>query len=247
MNVMESFSLKDKVAMVTGGAGLYGRQIVEALAEADADVYVASRGIEKLEELAKEHRDKGHRVSALKMDQGDERSVLAARDELLRGAGRLDVLVNNSVARPMKKGWTDDAAVFDQSMHVNATGLFVVTRAFGQIMEKQRCGSIINIGSMMGMVGVEDANYDGTTMHGWNPDYYFHKGGMINFTRFCASYFGRFGVRVNCLSPGGLFNDAGVCVIGDTIYIAGGEGPAGSHFSHFLVGNIIRANDSGNR
>jgi len=56
----------------------------------------------------------------------------------------------------------------------------------------------------MGMVGVEDANYEGTTMHGWYPDYFFHKGGMINFTRFCASYFGKSNVRVNCVSPGGF-------------------------------------------
>ena len=204
MNVMESFSLKGKVALVTGGAGLYGRQIVDALAEAEAEIYMASRGIDALEKLAEEHRAKGHRVSALEMDQGNESSILAARDELLQRSGRLDVLVNNAVARTMKKGWTDAAALFDESMRVNATGLFVVTRAFGEIMEKSRSGSIINIGSMMGMVGVENANYDGTTMHGWYPDYFFHKGGMINFTRFCASYFGRFNVRVNCISPGGL-------------------------------------------
>ncbi|NQU09499.1 SDR family oxidoreductase [bacterium] len=204
MNVMESFSLKDNVALVTGGAGLYGRQIVAALAEAGADTYVASRNLEALEKLAAEHRGRGDRVTALKLDQGDEASILAARDELVRRAGRLDVLVNNAVSRPMKQGWTDTAASFDESMHVNATGIFLVTRVFGEIMEKQGSGSIINISSMMGMVGVENANYAGTSMHGWYPDYFFHKGGLINFTRFCASYFGRFNVRVNCLSPGGF-------------------------------------------
>jgi len=86
--------------------------------------------------------------------------------------------------------------------------LFVITRAVGEVMIKQNSGSIINIGSMMGMVGVEHHNYDGTEMHGWAPDYFFHKGGMINFTRFCASYFGYHDIRVNCLSPGGLHDES---------------------------------------
>jgi len=207
VNVIETFSLRDKVAVVTGGAGLYGRQIVEAVAEAGAETYIASRNLEALEALAATHRKKGEKVTALRVDQADEKSVLALRDEIVARSSRVDVLVNNAVARPMKKGWDDDAALFDESMHVNATGIFVVTRAFGEVMKRQRSGSIINISSMMGMVGVEPLNYAGTEMHGFYPDYFFHKGGMINFTRFCASYFGGFNVRVNCVSPGGLFSN----------------------------------------
>ena len=204
MNVMELFSLKGKTALLTGGAGLYGRQITEALAEAGANTYIASRNIEALEKVASEYRTKDYKVTALLMDQGKEETVVDACNKIVNETGRIDILVNNAVARPMKKGWDDSADKFDESMHINATGLFIVTRAAGRIMEKQKSGSIINIGSMMGMVGVENFNYRGTAMHGWYPDYFFHKGGMINFTRFCASYFGRFNVRVNCVSPGGL-------------------------------------------
>ena len=207
MQVLDSFSLRDKVALVTGGAGLFGRQIVEAVAEAGAETYVASRNLEALEKVAAEHRAKGETVTALQYDQGDEASILALRDEIVKRSGRIDVLVNNSVARPMKKGWDDDAAMFEHSMHINATGIFLITRAMGEPMIEQQSGSIINISSMMGVVGVEHHNYRGTSMSGWSPDYFFHKGGMINFTRFCASYFGRFNVRVNCISPGGLFNN----------------------------------------
>lgn len=203
MNVMDLFSLKGKVVLVTGGAGLYGRQIVAAVAEAGAETFVASRNLAALEELAEEHRAKGERVTALQYDQADEQSVLGVRDEIVKRSGRIDVLVNNAVAR-VTKGWDGDAARFDESMHINATGLFVVTRAVGKSMIEQKCGSIINIGSMMGMVGLEPANYKGTDMSGWSPDYFLHKGGMINFTRFCGSYFGRYNVRVNCVSPGGL-------------------------------------------
>ncbi len=204
MGVMDSFSLAGKVALLTGGAGLYGRQLVAALAEAGADTYIASRNLKSLKKVAEEHCARGEKVTAVQVDQGDESSVIALCDAVMERAGRIDILVNNAVSRPMTKGWDDDAKLFDESMHVNATGLFIITRAIGEVMEKQKSGSIINIGSMMGMVGVEDLNYKDTEMHGWHPDYFFHKGGIINFTRFCASYFGRFNVRVNCVSPGGF-------------------------------------------
>lgn len=204
MNILEQFSLQGKVALLTGGAGLYGRQIVAALAEAGADTYLASRHVDAIEAVAVEHRARKQKVTALKVDQGEEASVLALRDEIMKRAGRIDVLVNNAVLRPMKKAYQDDAATFAESMKVNATGLFVITRAFGDIMAKQNNGSIINIGSIQGMIGPDPTIYRGTSMSGWYPDYFFHKGGMINYTRFVASYYGQNGVRCNCVSPGGF-------------------------------------------
>jgi NAD(P)-dependent dehydrogenase (short-subunit alcohol dehydrogenase family) len=208
MSILQEFSLQDKVALVTGGAGLYGRQIVAALAEAGAATIMASRNVEALEPLAAEHRAAGRDVNALPLDQGEEDSVLALRDEVLRRYGRVDVLVNNAVSRPMKKGYHDDASTFAESMRVNATGLFVITRAFGDAMaEKNRGGSIINIGSIQGMIGPDPTIYRGTEMSGWYPDYFFHKGGIINFTRFVASYYGAQGIRCNCISAGGFFSN----------------------------------------
>jgi len=205
MNVMDMFSLEGKVAVVTGGAGLYGRQITAALAEAGAGTFIAARTLGALEEVAAEHRRHGRKVWALSYDQGDEASILALRDEIVRRTGRVDVLVNNAVARTTTNGWYSSAEEFDASMHINATGLFLITRAFGEVMKKQRSGSIINIGSIMGMVGIENANYRGTDMgRNPSPDYFFHKGGMINFTRYAASVLGRDNIRVNCVSPGGL-------------------------------------------
>ncbi len=204
MSVLDFFSLKGKVAVLTGGAGKYGRQCLTALAEAGATTYVASRNLENLKAVEKEFRDSGWDVTALQFDQGDETSILALRDEVMKRSGRVDILVNNAVSRN-QKSWDDVLENFEADLHVNGTGLFAITRAFGTVMEKQNSGSIINIGSMMGMVGLEHHNYDGTDMGSWGgAAYFFHKGGMINFTRFCASYFGRFNVRVNCVSPGGL-------------------------------------------
>lgn len=203
MNIMEYFSLEGKVALMTGGAGLYGRQIVAALAQAGASTYIASRNTGALEEVAKKHREEGLKVTALPLDQGDERSILDLRDEILKREGKVDILVNNAVLRTMK-GWDDDAGSFEESMHVNATGLFMITRAFGDEMARNGGGSIINIGSIQGMVGPDETLYKDLDMNGFVPDYFFHKGGMINFTRFTASYYGPKKVRCNCLSPGGF-------------------------------------------
>jgi len=203
VNILELFSLAGKTAVVTGGAGLYGRQIVRAMAQAGAHTYVASRNVASLETLAETLAGEGLIIHPRQLDQGDEANVLALRDGIRSERSRVDVLVNNAVLRPVK-GYDDDAANFDLSMHVNATGLFVITRAFGDVMAGQGSGSIVNIGSIKGMIGPDPSIYSGTSMTGWHPDYFFHKGGMINFTRFIASYYGGRNVRCNCLSPGGF-------------------------------------------
>lgn len=202
----DPFSLKGKTALVTGGAGLYGRQIVRSVAEAGAKTFVAARSLPALEALAEECRSEGLDVTALSFDQGNESSVLALRDTIAERAGGADILVNNAVARPMKRGMQDDVAAFAESMRINATGLFTITRTFGDAMaERGAGGAIINIGSIQGMIGPDEWIYEGTPLNGWYPDYFFHKGGMINFTRFVASYYGpRGGIRCNCLSPGGF-------------------------------------------
>lgn len=204
MNILESFSLAGKTALVTGGAGIVGKQIVRAMAESGAHTYVASRNVASLESLAAEFAQEGLSIHPRALDQGDEASIVALRDSILAERPSVEILVNNAVLRPMKRAYRDDAASFDLSMRVNATGLFVITRAFGDVMAEHGTGSIVNIGSMQGMIGPEPANYAHTEMSGWYPDYFFHKGGMINFTRFIASYYGSKNVRCNCLSPGGF-------------------------------------------
>src|SRR5690606_19092905 len=82
-----------------------------------------------------------------------------------------------------------------------------ITHLFGEDMRKRKSGSIINIGSMMGMVGIEMANYEGTSMMpNPSPIYHYEKGGMVNFTRWAASILGPDNIRVNCLSPGGFLS-----------------------------------------
>ena len=198
------FSLNGKTALVTGAAGLVGRQIALALAQAGATTFLAGRSIGKLETEACALRKQGYDVAALSYDQTREDSIRALRDEVLNRAKRLDVLVNNAVGRPMKD-WTSPAGDFASSMEVNATGVFMMVRTFGEAMAAQGAGSILNIGSIQGMVGPDFTLYEGLDW-GVPPDYFFHKGGLILLTRFAAAKLGPRGIRVNVVSPGGFFN-----------------------------------------
>jgi len=203
MKVLESFSLAGKVAVMTGGEGMYGRQAADALHEAGAKLFITSPLTEELNKAAGEMRGAGGDVTPLYVDLGDEKSILALAENIIGQTGRVDILVNNAVIRPMKS-YQDDAAVFAESMKVNATGNFIITRVFGDHMAQRGSGSIINIASMHGMIGPDPTLYEGLGMDGFIPDYYYHKGGMIQYTRFLASHYGRNGVRCNAISPGGL-------------------------------------------
>lgn len=203
MNVMEFFSLKGKVALMVGGAGRYGRQITRALVQAGATTYVTTRDKGRLEALELQFRKEALDPRVVYMDQSVEESISELRDLIMDRHRRIDILVNNAVSRPMKS-WNDDTALFAESMTVNATGIYSVTKIIGNVMERQKSGSIIQIGSMQGMIGPDATLYEGFDFHGFLPDYFFHKGGMINFTKFVASYYGKSGVRCNCISPGGI-------------------------------------------
>jgi NAD(P)-dependent dehydrogenase (short-subunit alcohol dehydrogenase family) len=117
--------------------------------------------------------------------------------------GRIDVLVNNAVARAGGDLRQTSASEWEESMAVNSTGLFLACKIFSEPMQQARSGSIINIASIYGMVGPDFTIYHGTKLT--NPvNYAFAKGGMINLTRYLASFLAPYNVRVNCLSPGGF-------------------------------------------
>jgi NAD(P)-dependent dehydrogenase (short-subunit alcohol dehydrogenase family) len=207
MNVLDSFSLKGRVALLTGGAGLYGRHICAALAEAGAQTFIAARDVGKLEAVAEEERARGFDVTALPLDLSSDESIETLHETIVARAGRCDVLINNAVSRSaLLDGWGQDLDAFDRSFRVNGSALFKITYLFSREMIANKAGSIINISSMMGNVGVEMSNYIGTDMMpNPSPAYHFEKGGMINFTRWAASILGPDNVRVNCLSPGGFY------------------------------------------
>jgi NAD(P)-dependent dehydrogenase (short-subunit alcohol dehydrogenase family) len=194
------FSLAGKVIIQFGGTGLLGRALVSALVEAGARLIVASRHRGPLEELAAAHPT----IQVQEVDIAQGASLEALRDWVLETHQRIDGIVFNAVKRAMK-GYNDSLDSWTDSMATNATGFFATVRTFGDAMAGTNGGSIVNIGSIMGLVGVNPWLYENTTM-GASPDYFFHKGGMVNLTRYLASHYGTRRVRVNVVSPGGIFN-----------------------------------------
>ena len=206
MNVKELLNLEGKVILVSGGAGNYGKCIVEGLAEAGATVITASRNQEKGEKVAEDFREKGLDVHYMRVDQGDHDSIMHLKNQIAKEFRKLDVFVNNAVSRPMK-GYGAPIEQFAESMAVNATGMMDILREMADLIIQNGGGSLINISSMMGMFGPDLSNYDGTTMSkDLPPDYFFHNGGLINLTRYLAQMYAGKNVNVNCISPGGLFN-----------------------------------------
>ncbi len=206
MNVKQLLSLKGRIILVTGGAGLYGKCIVEGLAEADGTVITASRNLEAGGKVAEEMRGRGLDVHAMRVDQADHDSVMSLKAQIMHTFGRLDVFVNNAVSRPMT-GYHEPVEKFAESMRVNATGMMDIVREMADLIAGSGGGSIINISSMMGMFGPDLSNYEGTDMGDVPPDYFFHRGGVINLTRYLARVLADKKIRVNCISPGGLFNN----------------------------------------
>ena len=197
------FSLARQVAIVSGGAGLYGRHIAHALAGAGAHVVLAARGLGACERTAQELRDLGLSADAIELDLTSEESIVRLRHEVVSKHGRIDVLVNNAVARAGRTVRDTSAAEWAATSAVNSLGTFLITRECGEQMIAQGSGVFINIASIYGMVGPDFSIYGGTGMT--NPAFYaYDKGGMINFTRYLATSYAPYGIRANCISPGGL-------------------------------------------
>jgi len=187
----ESFSLSNKVALVTGGSRGIGKAIAVGLAKFGADVAVTSRKVPDLEEVAAEIKGLGRRSMAVATHVGrmDEIKNLVpkVKDEL----GRIDILVNNAGTNP-----TMDAAIsieeraWDSIMNLNLKGLFFLSQAVARLMQEQGGGKIINVASVAGIT----------------PDilpvYSISKAGVIMATKVMAQQWAQYNIRVNAIAPG---------------------------------------------
>lgn len=200
------FSLQGRVALVTGGAGRYGRQISTALAEAGATVIVASRGAEKCEDFAAGLRGEGLDAEGWRLDLTKEESVESTASRIESRWGKLDVLFNNAVTVSAEAIEKHSVESWTRAMEANSTMLYRACRMFGDVMSRHNGGSIINMGSIYGVVSPDFRIYEGHEEMTNPPSYGFAKAGMIQLTRYLAVYFGPLRIRVNCLSPGGLYS-----------------------------------------
>jgi NAD(P)-dependent dehydrogenase (short-subunit alcohol dehydrogenase family) len=213
---MELFSLKDKVAIVTGACGLLGTQHCEALAAAGAQVVVADLD-EKACGVVAGRLGSAH--LAIEMDVTSTASLQAAKERILAAYGRIDVLVNNAAINDMfeNPALAGHQSMFenyplemwDRSWKVNVTGVFLCSQVLGGVMAEQGSGSIVNIASTYGIVAPDQTIYrneSGEQTFYKSPAYPVTKSAVLGFTKFLAAYWGHKGVRVNALSPGGVEN-----------------------------------------
>lgn len=183
--------LLGKVALVTGAAQGIGKAIALLLAEKGADVVVSDINIEKAQETAKEIEEKGRRSIALKVNVADPDEVEQMVEAVIEKFSRIDILVNNAgitrdrlLLRMSQEDW-------DAVLDVNLKGVFNCTKSVIKYMSKQRSGKIVNIASVVGLMGnVGQANYAAS------------KAGVIGFTKTVAREFAQRGININAIAPG---------------------------------------------
>lgn len=190
-------SLKDKVIVVTGGNGLLGRSIISFLRGYSAKVVSV--------DIRQENNDPYHRLGDTTKEEGVESIVNA----VARDFGKIDGWVNN--AYPRTADWgnkLEDIPIesWRKNIDMQLNGYFICCKYALEKMKQQGYGSLINMASIYGVVGPDFTIYEGTSMT--TPAAYAAiKGGLVNLTRYLASYYGPFNVRVNCVSPGGIFDN----------------------------------------
>lgn len=198
------FSLENKLALVLGGKGKIGFEISCALAESGATVVSASRS--PLVDQGKIDRFRSLNVNATEFDAASETEVLRAVKNIENDFGSIDVLVNCTSMRPMKKFMEDSIENWEASIRTNSSALFVPSRIIGERMSSRKKGSIINISSIYGINAPPMHIYKDVDFI-TEPDYPFLKAGCIGFSKYLSSYYAKHNVRVNVVAPGGVSNN----------------------------------------
>ena len=216
-STMDSFRLADRTAIVTGGAGLLGAEFSKTLAAAGASVAVLDIDRDKAEAVAAEIRSLGGKAQAVSADvtskESLERAVALTQDNL----GGADILVNCAAKDPKFDPSHRQAAsnafedfplhAWEEALRINLTGTFLTTQAVAPGMLERGAGTVINICSTYGLVGPDQRIYQSEGRPArFKPVYYsVTKAGILGFTRYLAAYYAGKGIRVNALTPGGVF------------------------------------------
>jgi gluconate 5-dehydrogenase len=195
MNIQKLFDLNGRVAVVTGGGKGIGFKMAEGLAEAGAHIVLCSRKVENCQQAAAEIAKLGVRTLARKCDVKSAGDVQKVVDDTVKEFGRIDILVNNSGANWGAPPEDHPLEAWNKVMETNMTGAFLFSQAVGRGMIRQKSGSIINIASIMGIIGMEGDAADAIA-------YSASKGALITFTKDLAAKWAKYNIRVNAIAPG---------------------------------------------
>ena len=192
------FSLKGRVAVISGASSGLGKQMTYAFAEAGADLVILARRVEKLEEIKSELEKKGTKVLAIKCDVTSTADIRNAAKKAETEYGKVDILVNCAGSSKDKGVLEMNDEEWNFTIDTDLTSVFRMTRAFGNIMKKHNYGRVINIASMYGLVGNDQI-----------PTIAYHssKGGVVNFTRAAAAELAKYNITVNCICPGYFYTE----------------------------------------
>jgi NAD(P)-dependent dehydrogenase (short-subunit alcohol dehydrogenase family) len=218
--VSHPFDLSRRVAVVTGGSGLLGRQHCQCLAALGANVVIADIDGDACQEFARElEQTTAVRALGIACDVSDQGSVQALKERLLASFDGVDVLVNNAAIDDKFEnpaGSADESrfenyplARWQRMLDVNVSGVFLCCQSLGSIMVRRGSGSIINVASTYALVAPDQRLYqqpNGEQAFYKSAAYPTTKAALIGLTRFLAAYWGAAGVRVNALCPGGVAN-----------------------------------------
>jgi NAD(P)-dependent dehydrogenase (short-subunit alcohol dehydrogenase family) len=197
MSVRKLFDITGKAALVTGGSRGLGLQMAEALGEMGARVALTARKPKELEEAVAHLKSLGIESVSIPCDMSEPGAIGPAVERAIAALGPIDILVNNA-------GTTWGAATIDHPLdawqkviNLNLTAMFVTCQAVGKLcMVPRRQGKVINIASILGLVGGGDAGRLGTIAYNAS------KGGVVNFTRSLAAEWAQYNINVNAIAPG---------------------------------------------
>lgn len=197
------FSCEDKVALVTGGLGLLGKEIVRGLSDFGASVCIAD-----IQELPVKGSNDPAAALFQKLDITSEDSIRQTIGAVIRQFGKIDILVNCAYPRTADWGAKCEDVPFDSwktNVNHHLGGYFLCCQKVAEQMKLHGGGSIINVASIYGIVAPDFSIYEGTPMT-MPVAYSAIKGGVIAFSKYMASYYARHRIRVNCVSPGGILD-----------------------------------------